>query len=100
MDFGDQQAMPLLIREVLVSNEHGLHARPAMDFVDTANKFQCVIRVIKQGEDEVIDGKSIMQMMTLAAVQGTMLRIEAEGEDASEALADLVGLFDSKFGED
>ena len=88
-------------RDIIVSNSMGLHARPAMQLVDLANSFKSEVRVIKPGEEPVTaDGKSVMQMIVLEATQGTPLRIEADGEDAEEAVKKLVELFESKFGEE
>lgn len=93
--------MPSLSRQVTVLNKLGLHARPAMQFVDAANQFTSDIMVKKGGEDPVdADGKSVMQMIILAATEGTPLMIEASGEDAETALQTLVELFESKFGEE
>lgn len=93
--------MPSVSREVLVSNKLGLHARPAMQFVDLANQFASGIRVKKGGDEpEEADGKSVMQMIILAATEGTPLTILADGEDAQQAVEQLVALFDSKFGEE
>jgi phosphocarrier protein HPr len=93
--------MPSASRDIVVSNSLGLHARPAMQFVDLANQYKSEIKVIKGGEEPgEADGKSVMQMIILAATQGTPMRIEAEGEDAEEAVKKLVELFDSKFGEE
>jgi phosphocarrier protein HPr len=93
--------MPTASRQVVVSNERGLHARPAMQFVETANLFKSAVTVEKGGEEPMtVDGKSIMEMITLAAVQGTPLLLRAEGDDASAVLDKLAGLFDSKFGEE
>lgn len=83
---------------VTISNSLGLHARPAMSFVDTANSFTSDIRVSKG--DQEVDGKSIMQMMMLAATQGTELTLRVQGPDADEALAALGELVDRKFDED
>ena len=59
------------------------------------------LTLIKPGDEPVTaDGKSVMQMIVLEAVQGTTLRIEADGEDAAEAVKKLAELFESKFGED
>ncbi|MCC7205348.1 MAG: HPr family phosphocarrier protein [Phycisphaeraceae bacterium] len=85
-------------QEVKIINRLGLHARPAMAFVDTANGFAARVRVTKG--PQVVDGKSIMQVMMLAATQGTTLRIEADGPDAQEAVAALVELVRRKFDED
>jgi phosphotransferase system HPr (HPr) family protein len=88
-------------RDIIVSNSMGLHARPAMQFVDLANTFSSSVTVKKRGPDPVeADGKSVMQMIVLEATQGTPLRIEAEGEDAEQAVAKLAELFENKFGEE
>jgi phosphotransferase system HPr (HPr) family protein len=93
--------MPTASKDVIIINERGLHARPAMEFVDIANRFKCDVKVTSLGEERLeVDGKSIMQMMTLAAVQGTPLRIEAEGEDAEAAVDQLAALIERKFGEE
>jgi phosphocarrier protein HPr len=93
--------MPTASKEVIISNSDGLHARPAMKFVDTASRFTSEIKVHKGGEEPAdADGKSIMQMMTLAADKGTPLRIDADGEDAQEAVRQLTALVEAKFGED
>jgi phosphocarrier protein len=68
-----------------------------MTFVDTASGCQSRVTV-RRGEQEV-DGKSIMQMLMLAATEGTELEIEAEGEDAEEAVRRLAELVHSGFGE-
>jgi len=84
--------------EVCISNIQGLHARPVMRFVDVASQFASKIRVRKGDLD--VDAKSPMEMMLLEAVQGTVLRLVAEGDDAQQALKALADLVDSKFGED
>jgi phosphocarrier protein HPr len=85
-------------RQVTIQNKLGLHARPAMQFVDVANGFQCSVKVWKG--DQMVDGKSIMQMMMLAATAGTPLKIVAEGEDAAGALDALEKLINGRFGEE
>lgn len=88
-------------REVWVKNRLGLHARPAMQFVDRANQFRSSIRVRKKGQEPAeADGKSVMQMIILAAVEGTPLTIEATGEDAQAAVEQLAELFENRFGEE
>ena len=92
--------MPTASKEIIVSNKLGLHARPAMQFVDLANSFKSEIKVTKFGEEPgEADGKSVMQMIILAATEGTKMRIDAEGEDADEAVQKLAQLFEDKFGE-
>ena len=85
-------------RQVTICNKLGLHARPAMQFVDTANGFKSAVKVFKG--DQCVDGKSIMQMMMLAATEGTPLKISAEGDDALGALDALEKLINGKFGEE
>ncbi len=83
---------------VTILNRLGLHARPAMAFVDVANGFESEIRVGKGQQD--VDGKSIMQMMMLAATQGTNLIVSAKGSDADAALLALAELVNRKFDEE
>lgn len=93
--------MPTVSRDVTISNALGLHARPAMQFVDLANQFSSQIRVLRDGDEQCqVDGKSVMQMITLEAATGTRLRICAEGEDAQDAVDQLAGLIENKFGEE
>lgn len=83
---------------VTVSNRLGLHARPAMSFVETATNFESSVTVARGSH--VVDGKSIMQIMMLAATKGTKLDIEAEGPDADDAVAALKALVERGFDED
>jgi len=85
-------------QDVHILNKYGLHARPAMQFVEVASRFKAGVR-LKRDEQEV-DGKSIMEIMLLAAERGCRITITAEGEDAEGALAALVGLVERKFDED
>ena len=81
-------------REVEIRNTEGLHMRPAMQFVDVANRFESEISV--SSGDNNVDGKSIMQMSMLAAVCGTKLKIRAEGIDAQRAVEALKELVEDK----
>jgi phosphocarrier protein HPr len=80
--------------EVEIKNTDGLHMRPAMQFVDVANQFDCDITISNVKTDA--DGKSIMQMSMLAATCGTKLRIRAEGADAQQAVDALRELVEEK----
>ena len=80
--------------QVEIKNADGLHMRPAMQFVDTANKFKSKITV-SNGETSV-DGKSIMNMSLLAATCGTKLGVKAEGSDAKEAIEAIKELVEVK----
>ena len=84
--------------ELTIPNEEGLHARPAAKFVKLANQFSCEIWVEK--DDEEINGKSIMGLMMLAAAQGTVIKVSAEGSDADDAIARLTVLVESGFETD
>ncbi len=96
--------MPTASRQIVVSNKLGLHARPAMQVVDLANQFKSSVQLFKpafDGEEAVeADGKSVMQVIILAATEGTPLRIDADGDDAQAAVDQIAGLFERKFGED
>ncbi len=86
------------VREVAVPNPEGLHARPVMRFVDLASKCQSAVLVTNLTRaGEALDGKSAMQMMLLEATQGCVLRIEARGADAVDAVEALSALVASGF---
>ena len=70
-----------------IGNELGFHARPAALFVKTANSFRSEI-LVKKGAEEV-DGKSIINLLTLAAAKGDKIIVTAKGEDAAEAIKNL-----------
>jgi phosphocarrier protein HPr len=82
----------------MIKNKFGLHARPSASFVQTASRFRSEIKVEKDGQ--MADGKSILDLMMLAAAQGTRITIRAEGEDARDALKALGDLIEGRFGED
>ncbi len=84
-------------RTVVVNNPQGLHARPADLIVRLAKQYQAKIEIVK--ENNRVDGKSILDLLTLAAVQGTSLELEATGSDADAALEALAQLFASCFAE-
>jgi phosphotransferase system HPr (HPr) family protein len=84
-------------RTVVVTNPQGLHARPADMFVKLASQYESKIEVIKDGER--VDGKSILAMLTLAAVEGTTLKLEVTGPDAEAAVAALAELVLRDFDE-
>jgi phosphocarrier protein HPr len=84
-------------RTVQIRNKFGLHARPAAEFVKLANQFKSDIFVRKF--DLEVNGKSIMGMMMLAAECGVEIGIRAAGEDAEQAVTELVRLVDQGFGE-
>jgi phosphocarrier protein len=81
--------MSRIEKEVTIMNAQGLHARPAAIFVQIASKFNCAITVRKDAER--VNGKSIMGVLMLAAERNSKITIEAEGEDAEQAIAELDG---------
>ena len=85
---------------VTLGNRHGLHARPAHLFVQTANGFASALQVAREDSTEVVDGKSIMGIMMLAAEQGTVLELLSEGPDCEGQIRAIVELIDARFGED
>jgi phosphocarrier protein len=84
--------------ECLIQNELGLHLRAAAAFVKVAEGFESDVSLWRDGNEA--NGKSIIALVSLAASQGTLVRIVAEGPDADEALTALAGLVKSCFGED
>lgn len=90
----------MVCAKVTISNRLGMHARPAMVFAETAMRFKADITVRRCDQKESVDGKSIMQLMMLAATQGTQIEITARNHDCKDALKELVGLVESKFQEE
>ena len=88
----------MTVQPVIVSNRLGLHARAAARFVHLATAFSSQIRVTR--DTKVMDGKSIMGLLLLAAARGTTIQISADGTDEGAAVAALVQLVESGFGED
>ena len=93
-------AEPPRILKVALTNRHGMHARPAHLFVQTANAYASTLRVGRTDSTERVDGKSIMGMMMLAAERGTVLAVKAEGADAEQLVRAIVELVAANFGED
>ncbi|PZU48976.1 MAG: HPr family phosphocarrier protein [Sphingomonas sp.] len=83
---------------VAITNRRGLHARASAKFVTLASQYDATITVSKDGSDVL--GTSIMGLMMLAAAMGESIEVRAEGVQAGEALAALVELVQSKFGEE
>jgi len=79
--------VPVIKKKIIVKNKQGLHARPAALFVQIANKFDSRITVSRDAEE--VNGKSIMGILMLGAEKGSAIVIEAEGDDAHLALAEL-----------
>jgi phosphocarrier protein HPr len=88
----------MVTRSVEVTNALGLHARAAARFVHLATRFNSQIRVSRDAK--VMDGKSIMGILLLAAARGTKLTISADGPDETTAVDSLIQLVESGFGEE
>lgn len=91
-------AMALVERTVEIVNPHGIHARPASEFVKVAAHFDAEVTVGKDGM--WVNGKSIMGVMTLAAECGSSVTIRAEGQDAEEAVRALVTVLEKVWTDD
>jgi phosphocarrier protein len=90
-------AHPPVIKELVVQNKMGIHARPAAMIVRITNKFKAEVFVEK--DEEQVNGKSIMGLMMLAAGKGSKVKFIATGEDAAAMLAEIEALFTRKFDE-
>ncbi|MGH8187345.1 MAG: HPr family phosphocarrier protein [Steroidobacteraceae bacterium] len=88
----------VISRSIVVSNQLGLHARAAAKFVHMATRYESQIRVGR--DNRVMDGKSIMGILLLAAPRGTTLTISADGPDEAAAVEALCRLVSSGFGEE
>jgi len=86
-----------LVKELVVQNKLGIHARPAAMIVRITNKFKAEVFVEK--DEEQVNGKSIMGLMMLAAGKGSKVKFLATGDDAPQMLAELEQLFERKFDE-
>jgi phosphocarrier protein len=87
----------MIEREVTIRNRSGLHTRPAATLVKVASRFKADFSILK--DDFVINGKSIIGVMTLAAEQGSTLILRFEGEDEAEAATAILDLFERGFDE-
>ncbi|WP_372987589.1 HPr family phosphocarrier protein [Marinobacter sp.] len=87
----------MIRRPITIINKLGLHARATAKLVATASEFDSQVRIARNGRE--VDAKNIMQVMMLAASQGTEVELIAEGPDEKEAIEALVALIDDYFGE-
>jgi phosphocarrier protein HPr len=87
----------MLERNITIQNKLGLHARAAVKFVNLANRFTSAVKIEKDGNE--IDGKSILGILTLAAIQGTEITLKISGKDEARALKALVTLIENRFDE-
>ncbi|MCC8131162.1 MAG: HPr family phosphocarrier protein [Ruminococcus sp.] len=88
----------MFVKDVVVKNQVGLHARPATFFIQKANEFKSSIWVEK--EERRVNGKSLLGVLSLGIISGTSIRIIADGVDEEQAVAGLVELVESDFAEE
>lgn len=86
------------VKDVMVQNQVGLHARPATFFIQKANEFKSSIWIEK--EERRVNAKSLLGILSLGIVGGTQIRIIADGADEQEAVTALTELVDSGFAEE
>lgn len=87
----------MFVKDVVVKNQVGLHARPATFFIQKANEFKSSIWVEK--EERRVNGKSLLGVLSLSIIGGTSIRIIADGPDEETAVNSLVALVESEFTE-
>ena len=87
----------MYVKEAIVNNQVGLHARPATFFIQKANEFKSSIWVEK--DERRVNAKSLLGVLSLGIVKGTAINLIADGADENEAVEALVALIDSNFGE-
>ena len=85
-------------KQLTLINKEGLHARPAVKLVDTANRFKCEIIIKIEGRE--VNAKSMMSVLTLGAGNGAVLNFVASGDDAQEAMSAIEALIAAKFDEE
>ena len=87
----------MISKEVVISNQVGLHARPATFFIQKASEYKASIWVEK--DDRRVNAKSLLGVLSLGIVKGTAITIIADGSDEEEAVAALSALIASDFAE-
>lgn len=87
----------MLKEKVTIVNKAGLHARAASKLVELASSFGSTIEI---GHDKMVDGKSILSLMMLAATQGTVVNVAVDGADEKQAMISIIALINDGFGED
>jgi phosphocarrier protein HPr len=95
-----ETAMNELTASVPLTNAVGLHARPSVKLTQSAKRFQARIEVATAADGPWVNAKSPVKIMRVKAAKGETLHFRASGDDAREALADLVGLVRRKFDEE
>ena len=97
INFSDKNRAHMPSVDIVISNKLGLHARAAAKLTQLASKFKSEIFITRASQR--VNAKSIMGVMMLAAGKGITVNMEAEGDDADQALVQIQALFENKFGE-
>jgi len=92
-----KRVLKMYVKEVLVQNKAGLHARPATFFIQKANEYKSTIWVEK--EERRVNAKSLLGVLSLGIIGGTTIKVIADGSDETEAVEGLVSLVESGFAE-
>lgn len=87
----------MCVKDVMVQNQVGLHARPATFFIQKANEFKSSVWVEK--DERRVNAKSLLGVLSLGIMGGTQIRIIAGGVDEEQAVDELVKLVESGFSE-
>jgi len=85
----------MLEKRVIVNSDAGIHARPAMMLVREAMKYECSVKLVK--DDVEADCKSIMSVLGLAIVPGSVLKIVADGVDEDKVINSIISMIESNF---
>lgn len=86
-----------MVKKLEIKNKLGLHARAAALLIQTVQRFSAEVKISKDGH--VVDGRSIMGVLTLAATKGSKIHVEAKGKDAEEVLRAIEKLVEKNFYE-
>ena len=87
----------MFVKEVVVQNQVGLHARPATFFIQKANEFKCSVWI--QKDERKVNAKSLLGVLSLGIIKGTSIEIVADGEDEESAVETLCELISKDFAE-
>ncbi len=88
----------MVVKTITIRNRLGLHARAAVKLMNLANRFISSVKIEKDGSE--VDGKSILGILTLAAVQGSQITLKVSGKDEKQALKAMEILIENKFQEE
>ena len=94
----DPPADDALVRDIVIVNQKGLHARASAKFVQMVEKFNAEVRVSRGGER--VGGTSIMGLMMLGAGPGSTIMVQASGKDAADVMDAIESLIGGRFDED